>query len=138
MSDRREVPRTVTLVRVKALDGGEPMMGQDIGLDGMLVTTSVPRWPGSMIPMRFRLPGQDRAICVTGRVVDLIEIPGGVGVGLFLRFLALDPEAEIAIHRYVDERPLPEFDNTSIASQIDSWMGRIVEDCKQLKALARR
>lgn len=133
-SDRRAVPRMTTTVPVEALDGGPTMYAQDIGLGGMLVTTAAPRWPGCLVPVRFILPEQGRAIRATCRVVDLV--PEACGVGLALRFLRLAPEAQNAIARFVDERPLPDGTDLPIASRIETWVARMIEDCKQLKALA--
>jgi len=131
--DRRDVPRNSTLLRATALDGGPPMMVQDVSLGGMLVTCESPRSPGCMVPLRFRLPSQPRAIRATCRVVNLVQVPRGVGMALV--FLKLAPDAEQAIHRFVDARPLPVCRDWS--ARLNSWLVRIVEDCKELRALAR-
>lgn len=133
--NRRALPRMMTAVRIDARDGGPYLIAHDLSLGGMMVTTAQPRWPGTLLPVRFTLPGQTRAICATCRVVDLIEVPHGIG--LSLRFLRLAPEAQTAVARYVDERPLPDFEHLPIAARVSSWLDRIVEDCKQLGALAR-
>ncbi len=134
-ADRRAVPRTITTVPIETFDAGPPLQARDIGLGGMLVTTDRPRWPGTLIRVRFKLPQQQRAIRATCRVVDLV--PQDSGVGLALTFLKLAPEAQQAIARFVDERPLPDYADLSIASKVSAWIERMVEDCKQLKALAQ-
>lgn len=124
----------LTTIRVECLDGGRFMMAQDLSLGGMLVTSHVPRWPGSLVRVRFRLPGELRPIRATCRVVDLVEVP--VGVGLALRFLKLAPEAQATILRYMDKRPMPEFDDLDVSGKVRAWVDRMVEDCAQLRALA--
>jgi len=133
--DRRNTPRSITAVRIEPLDGGPMMVAQDISLGGMLVTTRTPRWPGALVPVRFKLPRQARAIRATCRVVELVEVPRGVG--LSLRFLKLAPEAQNAIHAFVDQRPLPDYDDLPVSARVDGWVQRIIEDCKALKALAQ-
>jgi hypothetical protein len=75
------------------------MVSHDIGVGGMRVSTSRPRWPGQHIPVRFRLPDCGRSIRATCRVLSLIDDPDGVG--MTLQFLALAPKAELLILRYV-------------------------------------
>ncbi len=134
-ADRRAVPRTITTIPIEAFDGGPPLHGRDISLGGLMVTTRRPRWPGALIRVRFKLPKQQRAIRATCRVVGLL--PEEEGVGLALTFLKLAPEAQQAIARFMDERPLPDYDDLSIAAKVNAWVERMVEDCKQLKALAQ-
>jgi hypothetical protein len=134
MTERRKLPRMLTTVRVDALDGGPPLIAHDLSLGGMLLTAHTPRWPGTLMRVRFRLPGSQRAICATCRVVELVDVP--VGVGLAVRFLRLAPEAQAAILRYMDTRPLPSLDDLDIAAKIDAWVQRIAEDCQQLRAIA--
>ena len=64
-------------------------------------------------------------------------VPETAGVGLSLTFLKIDPAATRAIARFVDERPLPDYDDLSIAARIDAWVERISEDCRQLKRLVQ-
>jgi len=113
------------------------MIAHDISVGGMMVTTAEPRWPGELLRVRFTLPGKTRAIRATCQVVDLVEVPRGVG--LRLRFLRLAADAQIAVHEYVDLRPLPAPDpgHENMRHQIQNWIDRMVEDCGALSALTR-
>ncbi len=135
LSERRHAPRAGAAIPIEDLDGGAPLSAQDISLGGMLVTTSAPRWPGTLLHVRFQVPTEPRAIRATCRVVDLAE--SEEGVGLSLRFLKLAPAAQLAIHRFVDQRPSPEHDEASMLDQVRGWVGRIIEDVAELRALSR-
>lgn len=65
----------------------------------MLVSTTRPRWPGQHLWVRFRLPGTAKAIRATCRVLDLVEVPAGIG--LSLQFLRLAPKAQLEVVRFV-------------------------------------
>ncbi len=134
-NDRRKLPRSPTAIRVEALDGGPYLIAHDISLGGMFVTTRKPRWPGEHVRVRFNLPGEPRAIRATCRVTDLADVPHGAG--LALRFLKLHSEAQVALHRYIDRRPGPNPSDHTVSARVVSWVRRIVEDCAQLRALAR-
>ncbi len=133
--DRRDCPRKETAIWIEALDGGAPLVAQDISLGGMMVTTNQVRWPGALLRVRVNLPRQDRAFRASCRVVDHVEVPHGAG--LTLQFLRLAPEAQLLLHQYVDKRPLPDHDAKSVVSQVSAWVQRIVDDCKALRVLAR-
>ena len=133
--DRRETPRSEIAIKVEPLDESGVMFAHDLSLGGMLVTTREPRWPGQIVPVRFKLPGAERAIRVTCQVMGIADVP--VGIGLALRFVKLHPEAQAAIHRFIDKRPVDEPDGTSVAARVTAWIRRMVEDCAELKAFAR-
>ena len=69
------------------------------------------------------------------RVLDLTEVPHGAGMAM--QFLRLHPEAQLALHRYVDQRPPETPIGASVSARVITWVRRIVEDCAQLGALAR-
>lgn len=129
--ERRATHRMLTTIRVEALDGGPVLMAHDLSLGGMMVTTQRPRWPGCLLPVRFKLPAQPRAIRATCRVVDLVEVP--VGVGLSLRFLRLAPEAQAAILRYMDKKPLPDYSDLSVSNHVAEWINGVAETCALLQ-----
>jgi hypothetical protein len=87
---------------IEAGDGGPDLQAHDIGSGGMLASTTRPRWPGQHLQVRFKLPRHSRAIRATCRVLDLVDVPRGVG--LSLQFLQLAPKAEIDILRFVGDR----------------------------------
>jgi hypothetical protein len=132
-TERRRVPRADVAIKVECLADGTWMIAHDVSLGGMLVTTSRPRWPGQLVAVRFQLPGDEQAIRCTCRVVDLVEVPRGVG--LSLKFLRLAPEALLAVHRYVDKRPVAEEANEG--AQAMTYIKRMVEDCAELGEIAR-
>ena len=135
VENRRATPRIVTALKVESLSGGPMMVAHDIGVGGMMVTTAVPRWPGTLIPVRFRLPKQPRAIRTTCRVVAMR--PEEHGLGLSLQFLRLAQEAQQAIARYVEASALPDYDDLPVATRVNAWVERIAEDCEQIKILAQ-
>lgn len=100
--ERRRRPRVPVDMAVEALDDGPALHAHDIGIGGMLVSTTHPRWPGQHIRVRFTLPMGGRAIRTTCRVLELVEAPSGIG--LSLQFLALASKAQLEILRFVSER----------------------------------
>ena len=98
-TDRRHQPRRPTLVRVKPLDGGAWMTAQDLGLGGMLVTTEQPRWPGAFVSVCFCLKRGATPIEVVCQVVDLVEVPRGIG--LALRFVRLSRAGRARLTRFI-------------------------------------
>ncbi|MBI5509486.1 MAG: PilZ domain-containing protein [Deltaproteobacteria bacterium] len=133
--DRREMPRREIALKIEPQDGGGLMIAQDLGLGGMLVTTKDARWPGQLLRVRFRLPGERRAIRATCQVMGLADVPRGIG--LALRFVRLHPDAKAAIHRFIDHRPLEAPADDSAAARVVAWIRRIVDDCAELRAFAR-
>ncbi|MBN1960999.1 MAG: PilZ domain-containing protein [Deltaproteobacteria bacterium] len=101
-AERRRRPRVPVELNIEALDNGPDLLAHDIGIGGMLVSTMHPRWPGQHIRVRFNLPTGGRAIRATCRVLDLVEVPKGIG--LSLQFLALAPKAQLEILRFVNMR----------------------------------
>ncbi|MEM6733557.1 MAG: PilZ domain-containing protein [Myxococcota bacterium] len=132
------MPRADTLFRVQTLDHegrcSALMYAQDVSLGGLYVTSRRARWPGQLVQIRFTLPGQDRAVRATCRVVGLDEAPEGCGLSLV--FLRLSTEARLALHRYIDRRPVVAADD-SLSMRVQSWVERITEDCSELLALSR-
>jgi hypothetical protein len=100
--ERRRRPRVPVDMTVEALDDGPTLQAHDLGIGGMLVSTTHPRWPGQHVRVRFTLPSGGRAIRTTCRVLDLVEAPSGIG--LSLQFLALAPKAQLEILRFVSGR----------------------------------
>lgn len=133
--DRRQVPRAQTLLRIELYEFGEWLVAHDISLGGLSVTSKKVYWPGTLLRLRFVLPEQKRAIRVSCRVVELTDVPHGVG--LTLRFLKLSAEAQLALHAYIDGRSISERSPRSSAEHALQFVRRMIEDCAQLKALAR-
>jgi c-di-GMP-binding flagellar brake protein YcgR len=133
--ERRQLPRADIAIKVECTGDSTWMIAHDVSLGGMLVTTTRPRWPGQIIAVRFTLPGDAQAIRCTCRVVDLVEVPRGIG--LSLRFLRLAPEALLAVHRYVDKRPLVAEQIHDEGSSAMAYIKRIVEDVSELQHIAK-
>lgn len=131
--ERRASPRADAAIIVECLADAIWMVAHDVSLGGMLVTTARPRWPGQLVAIRFTLPGEPQAIRCTCRVVDLVEVPRGVG--LSLSFLRLSPESLLAIHRYVDQRTIAT--ESDVGAQAVTYIKRMAEDCAELGAIAR-
>ena len=102
--NRRQVRRVATTIPIKPVDGPGWMIAHDLSVGGMQVTTTAPRWPGTLIPIRFRLPNAERFICITVRVIGLVDVPHGIG--LSLQFLRLSLESDEAIRHYVSKQKL--------------------------------
>lgn len=121
MRNRRAQPRLPTTLRIVPRDGSAPLIVQDISVGGMFVTSSVPRWPGTLIPMRFMLHGQPRAICATCRVVSLVEVPRGVGLSLM--FVRLSDEARSAIASFIDAHA---DQRLTFVARVQNWIAELV------------
>lgn len=132
--ERRANPRTEEMFRVELLDGGRAMMAHDLSIGGMQVTSHEPRWPGSLVRVRFRPPGSERWIRATCRVVDLIEIPNGIGISL--AFLKLAPAAITAIERAVrGEVAPPEPEPQPDLLEDNGWVRRLLADNRSMHSV---
>lgn len=99
--ERRRHRRLEMPLRVELRDTGERVIAHNIGPGGLMITTHHARWPGELLRVRFRLPVSHRAICATCRVVNLVEVPRGVG--LAMTFVGLDARAHQALERFVSD-----------------------------------
>ncbi len=70
--NRRFMPRINGNFEVRPLDGEAPMGGIDLSFGGMMCASSEPLWPGNTIEAELMLPGEDTAIYVKAKVVELV------------------------------------------------------------------
>ena len=102
-AERRDSARSRIFVLVHAGASDEPMWAWDIGMSGMQCRSPKPRWPGTYLDLRFRLPETTEPIELGAQVVSMEPAAGG-HVSLGLRFRAMSPKAQRAIYRFLDRR----------------------------------
>lgn len=78
-SNRRFLPRLAERFRVQSCDGGPDLEGLDISFGGMLCAGEL-TWPGNVLQLELRLPGEAEPVPVDARVVELIGYRGRVAM----------------------------------------------------------
>ncbi len=101
--DRRDSARTRVFVLVHAGREEEPMWAWDIAMGGMQCRSNTPRWPGTYLDLRFRLPDSEEMLEVGAQVMTLEPAAGGQ-VSLGMSFRALSPKAQRELYRFLDRR----------------------------------
>lgn len=130
MQEQRNTRRLQGYLPVECLDDGALLMAHDISVGGMMITAKTPRWPGQILRLRVKLPGQVRAFRVSARVLDFVEVPRGVGMRL--SFLALAPQAKKQVERFVTGRTLPVAAGGKKARMLYE-LDRLIDDCRALR-----
>ena len=102
-SERRDSARSRLFVVVRATDCPHPMWAWDLSLSGMQCRTLRPRWPGTYMDLRFRLPDIGETLHVGSQVMTLEDAPEG-GLSLALRFCNLSSKSQRLIYRFLDSR----------------------------------
>jgi uncharacterized protein (TIGR02266 family) len=101
MGDRRESPRLPIKVWVKNTGGTFEEVEGDISVGGMHFLNKLPI-KGKRIDLRFKLPGREAEVRVSGEVVQVSA--KGDKHGAHVKFTDLDIDTELAIARFIDER----------------------------------
>lgn len=102
MGDRRESPRLPIKVWVKntASNKFEQVDG-DLSVGGMHFVDKLPI-EGKKIDLRFKIPGRDEEVRVSGEVIQVSKKQ--TGYGAHVRFGDMDLDTQLAIARFIDER----------------------------------
>ena len=83
--NRRVLPRTKATFGVFIEELGQEVSGLDISFGGLMAVAEEPIWPGNLVDLHLKLPGEDEAIAVEARVVDLVSHPSGIAMRMRLR-----------------------------------------------------
>ncbi len=103
LGDRRDSARSPLFMLVHT-PAGAPLWAWDIGLSGMQCRSRAPRWPGTYLDLRFRLPGTHDELKAGAQVMTLDQAEDELSLGV--RFCMLSAMAQRAIYRFLDHRRL--------------------------------
>ncbi len=95
----RRATRRVPLVAEIEYSSDSPSVSKrltDLSIDGLFIDTMTPLPPGSLISIRFNLPGDTLPVVVLGEVVW-----GQEHLGMGVRFMNLRPKDRERIRAYV-------------------------------------
>lgn len=95
--NRRVLPRTKATFGVFIEELGQEVSGLDISFGGLMAVAEEPIWPGNLVDLHLKLPGEDESIAVEARVVDLVSHPSGVAMRMRFETVAHTARKQIAI-----------------------------------------
>lgn len=105
-NDGRQHPRVSVDVRGVLRRDIDPnfsdMMMSNLSLGGCFIKTSAPEPPGSVVMLRFSLPGEDQKATITavGKVCWVKE--GGEGsLGMGVQFVSVDDDDRVTLVQYI-------------------------------------
>ena len=78
------------------------MMLANMGLGGAFIKTEKPAPPGTVVTLRFYLPGYERPLSVGGEVVWWQTDPSKGAVGMGVKFTSVSEEDLEAIKKYLE------------------------------------
>jgi len=99
MTAKRSTRRVPIVAKIEAQAGGFPFiaLAENISEGGLLVRTASPLDEGSVVHMRFTLPGAEREITVNATVRHVIP-----GESMGTKFEDMDAKDIEAIQKYVE------------------------------------
>ncbi|MFA6034707.1 MAG: PilZ domain-containing protein [Myxococcota bacterium] len=102
--NRRSCARVEVEVWVEERHGTGNMylvMSANISEGGMFLDKTIPHPAGTLVRLKFFLPGTERPIACLGEIVHPGTGQGQLGMGV--RFVKMLPEDEILVSRFVDQ-----------------------------------
>jgi uncharacterized protein (TIGR02266 family) len=102
MSERRENPRVTVELWVEESLGKEVYFqrASNLSTGGLFLEGTLPHAPGTVVRLRFSLPGETEVIETRGEIVN---VPGEEGRGMGLQFVGLSDADHARIARFVTE-----------------------------------
>lgn len=104
MGDRRDSHRLPIAVAVRQGNGPFEMHQGDLGIGGMFFEKALQVLLGTVVQLRFTLPGLEKAVEAMGEVVEISGVGPVKPAGTRVRFLDLDTRSELLIAKFLDER----------------------------------
>ena len=103
LQERRRFDREQLVVKVAYATVDELFSDftRDINEGGLFIASDRPKPPGTEVAMRFTLPGSERAVETTGRVVRVSDGEGTEPAGMGIEFDPLTPEASSGVDRLI-------------------------------------
>ncbi len=101
--DRRRFDREQFVVRVAyaTVDDLFSDFTRDINEGGLFIASDRPKPPGTEVAMRFTLPGSERVLETSGRVVRVSDGEGAEPPGMGIEFDPLSPEASSGVDQLI-------------------------------------
>jgi len=101
--DRRRFDREQFVVRVAYATVDELFSDftRDINEGGLFIASDRPKPPGTEVAMRFTLPGSERVVETSGRVVRVSDGEGAEPAGMGIEFDPLTPEVSSGVDQLI-------------------------------------
>jgi uncharacterized protein (TIGR02266 family) len=101
-TDRRRSVRVPISIWVEETKGEDLYFQQagNLSLGGVFFERTIPHPVGTLVSLKFELPGTEGVIQTSGEVVNVPEEPVGLGAGI--KFVDLDPVEERLIREFID------------------------------------
>jgi len=103
MGDRRDSHRIPMDVEVREGNGPFEMHKGNIAIGGMFFAQPLSLPTGSVVQLRFTLPGTEQELLVKGEVVEITSVGKPEDKGTRVRFTDLDLKTELHIAKFLDE-----------------------------------
>jgi uncharacterized protein (TIGR02266 family) len=100
MAERRESRRVTVELWVEESHGRELYFqrASNLSIGGLFLEGTLPHPPGTVVRLRFTLPGDSTPIETRGEIVN---VPGEEGRGMGLHFVELSPSDRERIDRFI-------------------------------------
>ena len=105
LGDRRDSHRLPLDVGVR--EGNAPFEEHqgNIGIGGMFFKRALSMPTGSVVQLRFALPGLEQPMLVKGEVVEITAVGKVEERGTRVRFVDMNIKSELLIAKYLDDHP---------------------------------
>lgn len=78
----------------------------NVSLGGLYFEQTIPHALGTVVRLRFSLPGHDGVLEAQAEIVNTPTVKDGLGMGL--RFVEMSDEARLRLQQFIDENPATE------------------------------
>ena len=95
--NRRVLPRTKATFGIFVEELGQEISGIDISFGGLMAVGDEPIWPGNLVDLHLKLPGETESIAVEARVVDLVTHTRGIAMRMRFETVAHTARKQIAL-----------------------------------------
>ena len=103
MGDRRDSHRLPMDVEVREGNASFEKHQGNIAIGGMFFAQPLMLPTGSVVQLRFTLPGTEQELLVKGEVVEITSVGAPEETGTRVRFNDLDLKTELHIAKFLDE-----------------------------------
>lgn len=103
MGDRRDSHRIAVDVEVREGNGPFELRKGNIAIGGVFFDQPLSLPTGSVVQLRFTLPGTEQELLVKAEVVEITSVGAPEDKGTRVRFTDLDLKTELHIAKFLDE-----------------------------------
>jgi hypothetical protein len=102
--DRRGTPRVALELWMEEVSGEDVYFRRtgNVGEGGVYFDKAIPHVLGTMVTLKFSLPGDKELVIARGEVVSNAGTPTGLGMGV--KFITIEGDGQRRLRDYIDRR----------------------------------